>query len=280
MQHTSVSLLVFSHHLAGDVNHPCAHMLGNVTLTSGFASPPPYFLCFIHPCHVLLLLLSLLLSMCGVFTYAPCATIMVRDLLFRISPVLRLFFSLSSVVVDVHQYHQMSGSSSTPPPPPLTPEEKAARDARLQREHESYIRGIATMRSLPRLRSTIAGAGGKTNTITRIAEEREEMRQRHLRSVAEKSAEMQRRRQEHQEKVERLESMQAKKRQRRLAKQQRKKMKLEKAKERALQRQSSSQNSSSEASDSDDDDSTSVSSSSSSTSSSSSSSSSTTHGAV
>ncbi|TPP43000.1 hypothetical protein CGC20_9345 [Leishmania donovani] len=88
------------------------------------------------------------------------------------------------------------------PPPPLTPEEKAARDARLQREHESYIRSIATMRSLPRLRSTIAGAGGKTNTNTRIAEEREE-------------------------KVTKLESIQAKKRSRRAAKKAKKKQRLE-----------------------------------------------------
>ncbi|KAL7698850.1 hypothetical protein N2W54_001932 [Lotmaria passim] len=169
----------------------------------------------------------------------------------------------------------MSDSSSTPSPPPLTPAEKAARDARLQREHESYIRGIATMRSLPRLRSTIAGAGGKTNTITRIAEEREELRQQHLRSVAEKAAEVQQRRRVHQEKVEKLESTQARKRQRRVAKQQRKKLKQQKARERALKRQrgegsvsrsssskSSSEEASSSSSDKDRDDSASVSSSS------------------
>ncbi|TPP51482.1 hypothetical protein CGC21_2750 [Leishmania donovani] len=102
--------------------------------------------------------------------------------------------------VKRHQYGNNHGGNA--PPPLLTPEEKAARDARLQREHESYIRSIATMRSLPRLRSTIAGAGGKTNTNTRIAEEREE-------------------------KVTKLESIQAKKRSRRAAKKAKKKQRLE-----------------------------------------------------
>ncbi|SCU70486.1 uncharacterized protein TEOVI_000205900 [Trypanosoma equiperdum] len=96
--------------------------------------------------------------------------------------------------------------------PPLTPEEKAARERRLQAEHERYVKSIETMRSLPRLRSTVAGAGGKTNEHVRLAEEREAERRQRLQAEAERLMEKTKRESEHRAKVEALNSKQQKKR--------------------------------------------------------------------
>ncbi|KEG12131.1 hypothetical protein DQ04_01971030 [Trypanosoma grayi] len=96
--------------------------------------------------------------------------------------------------------------------PSLSVEEKAARDRRLQMEHERYVNSIATMRSLPRLQSTIAGAGGKTNEHVRLAEEREtERRQRHQ-VEADRLLERTERERAHQAKVEALNARQQRKR--------------------------------------------------------------------
>nr|CCD17020.1 hypothetical protein, unlikely [Trypanosoma congolense IL3000] len=96
--------------------------------------------------------------------------------------------------------------------PSLTPEEKAARERRLQAEHDHYVNSIEAMRSLPRLRSTVAGAGGKTNEHVRLAEEREAERRQRLQIDAERLMEKVRQEKEHQAKVEALESRQQKKR--------------------------------------------------------------------
>ncbi|KAF8284334.1 hypothetical protein TcG_07767 [Trypanosoma cruzi] len=96
--------------------------------------------------------------------------------------------------------------------PPLSEEEKKARERRLQAEHDRYVKSIATMRSLPRLQSTIAGAGGKTNEHARLAEEREtERRQRHQ-AEADRLLERKEREKAHQAKVEALNARQQKKR--------------------------------------------------------------------
>lgn len=96
--------------------------------------------------------------------------------------------------------------------PPLSEAEKIARERRLQAEHERYVKSIAAMRSLPRLQSTIAGAGGKTNEHVRLAEERETERcQRHQVEVA-RLLEKEERERAHQAKVEALDARQQKKR--------------------------------------------------------------------
>ncbi|RNF02183.1 hypothetical protein TraAM80_06595 [Trypanosoma rangeli] len=95
---------------------------------------------------------------------------------------------------------------------PLSEEEKRARERRLQAEHDRYVKSIATMRSLPRLQSTIAGAGGKTNEHARLAEDREmERRQRHQ-AEADRLLEREAREKAHQAKVEALDARQRKKR--------------------------------------------------------------------
>ncbi|RNF22682.1 uncharacterized protein Tco025E_03009 [Trypanosoma conorhini] len=96
--------------------------------------------------------------------------------------------------------------------PPLSEEEKKARERRLQAAHDRYVKSIATMRSLPRLQSTIAGAGGKTNEHARLAEEREmERRQRHQ-AEADRLLERKEREKAHQAKVEALDARQQRKR--------------------------------------------------------------------
>ncbi|ORC85425.1 uncharacterized protein TM35_000351690 [Trypanosoma theileri] len=96
--------------------------------------------------------------------------------------------------------------------PPLSAEEKVARERRLQAEHMRYVNSIATRRSLPRLQSTIAGAGGKTNEHIRLAEEREtERRQRHQ-FEADRLLEKTEREKAHQNKVNALNARQQKKR--------------------------------------------------------------------
>ncbi|CCW67555.1 unnamed protein product, partial [Phytomonas sp. Hart1] len=105
------------------------------------------------------------------------------------------------------------GVSGTPPvkPPVLTEEENAARAARLRADHAAYIKSIATMRNLPRLRSTIAGAGGKTNEQARIAEEIEAERQARLHAAATAAATAQEVKAAHDAKVEKLAERQTKK---------------------------------------------------------------------
>lgn len=96
-----------------------------------------------------------------------------------------------------------------------TPEE---RSNRLQKEHEQYIASIATMRSLPQLRSTIAGAGGKTNENARIAEEREHLRLKRMREDAEKVERERIEEEQHNKKIAALKEKQEKKRLKRLKK--------------------------------------------------------------
>ncbi|KAG8345381.1 hypothetical protein TRVL_03780 [Trypanosoma vivax] len=96
--------------------------------------------------------------------------------------------------------------------PPMTPEEKAARERRLQADHERYVKSIESMRSLPRLQSTIAGAGGKTNERIRIAEEREMERRQRLQANAERLLEKVEQEQAHQAKVQALDARQKKRR--------------------------------------------------------------------
>lgn len=100
----------------------------------------------------------------------------------------------------------------------LDKESAEKREKKLQKDHEVFISSIATMRSLPQLRSTIAGAGGKTNESVRIAEEKERMRLKRMRDEA--SAEETRRVavEAHLEKVNHLKVMQEKKRLKRLKK--------------------------------------------------------------
>eukprot|EP00796_Vickermania_ingenoplastis_P009089 gene9089-6382_t len=91
-------------------------------------------------------------------------------------------------------------------------ETMSEREERLQREHEAFIAGTATMGSLPRLRSTIAGAGGQTNETVRRAEEKEQLRLKRLRDAASKEEEREKFEKEHEAKVEKLREMQKKKR--------------------------------------------------------------------
>lgn len=108
-------------------------------------------------------------------------------------------------------------------PPPLTPEEQAARQERLQAEHKAYVASIATMRSLTRLQSTIAGAGGKTNALARVAEEKEFERQERLREAAATAAAKAAAVASHAAKVDKLACAQAKNRSKRMAKKARQK---------------------------------------------------------
>lgn len=95
-------------------------------------------------------------------------------------------------------------------------ETKEEREQRLDEEHKKFISSVASMRSLPCLRSTIAGAGGKTNESVRIAEEREKLRIKRMREEAEENMKELKIKQEYFEKVEQLKDIQAKKRQNRL----------------------------------------------------------------
>lgn len=100
----------------------------------------------------------------------------------------------------------------------FTQEMKEERAQRLDEEHKKFISSIASMRSLPCLRSTIAGAGGKTNESARIAEEKEKTRLKRMREEAEENEQKKVCKQEYIDKVEHLRNLQEKKRQNRLKK--------------------------------------------------------------
>lgn len=91
------------------------------------------------------------------------------------------------------------------------------REKKLQESHDAFIASIA-MRSLPRLRSTIAGAGGKTNESVRIAEEREQKRLKRLRDSAEEEQAQDERQLQYEMKVDKLKAFQEKNRRKRLKK--------------------------------------------------------------
>jgi hypothetical protein len=65
--------------------------------------------------------------------------------------------------------------SHNPPPAPEA-EDAAARKARLQADHESFLRSVATSRSMKKIQSTIAGAGGTTWTDYRMSQRKETTR--------------------------------------------------------------------------------------------------------
>jgi len=69
-------------------------------------------------------------------------------------------------------------------PSSLTPAEAAERKVRLQAKHEQYLQYIDNGKVLPRLKSSIAGAGGTTNQEFRIAQEIEEARQAKMQKSA------------------------------------------------------------------------------------------------
>lgn len=135
----------------------------------------------------------------------------------------------------------MSDHTPATKKPTLTDEERQRRAVRLQAEHDAYIKSIATSRSLPQLRSTIAGAGGKTNAQARVAEERERERMDRIETAARVGAEAVQRRAAREEKVGRFESAQAVKR----AKRQRKKEKQKNSKSKKAKKEETGSSSSS-----------------------------------
>lgn len=88
----------------------------------------------------------------------------------------------------VKSFTHLYTSKMPPTAPPLTEEARQQLAERREAEHAAFIRSIATSRSLPRLRSTIAGAGGKTNEQARLAEEHEAERLQRLKREAEAAA--------------------------------------------------------------------------------------------
>jgi ClpP class serine protease len=69
--------------------------------------------------------------------------------------------------------------------PQLTPEERAAREERLEAKHKEFLRAVSTSHSLPNQQSSTAGAGGTTNQKLRMAEDHEAERLLKMKLAAE-----------------------------------------------------------------------------------------------